>query len=272
MAVKEIRLRWPGTCATCEATLPKGAHAWWDSEAKAATCEPCQTGVVPMAGEAGESAQREYEKRSQRERRRKEKAVADDAAWREKVKAERPVLGRIAAFVTPRPAIGPESQATKAWADGAAGERALGAVLGGCRQVHVLNDRRLPGTKSSNIDHVVVAASGVYVVDAKNYGGKVELRGSRLFIGNRNRTKLLDGMAKQVAAVRAAVEESAPVVPVLCFVACDWPLLNRKGFTVAGVRVLWPNRLADLLAQPGDLSPAQTRSLADRLAAALPAN
>lgn len=36
----------------------------------------------------------------------------------------------------------------------------------------VLNDRRVPGTKA-HIDHVVVTAGGIWVIDAKNYRGQV---------------------------------------------------------------------------------------------------
>jgi hypothetical protein len=39
----------------------------------------------------------------------------------------------------------------------------------------VLHDRRIPGRRS-NIDHLVIARSGVWVVDTKRYRGKVERR------------------------------------------------------------------------------------------------
>jgi hypothetical protein len=38
--------------------------------------------------------------------------------------------------------------------------------------VTVLNDRRVPGSRG-NIDHVVVGAAGVYVIDAKRYQNAV---------------------------------------------------------------------------------------------------
>ena len=39
----------------------------------------------------------------------------------------------------------------------------------------VLHDRRIPYSKA-NIDHLIVAPWGVFIVDAKNYKGKVETR------------------------------------------------------------------------------------------------
>ena len=43
----------------------------------------------------------------------------------------------------------------------------------------VLSDRAWPGRRV-NLDHVVIAPSGVFVIDTKAYGGRVELvdRGS----------------------------------------------------------------------------------------------
>src|SRR4051794_39616386 len=57
----------------------------------------------------------------------------------------------------------------------------------------VLNDRRVPGTRG-NIDHIVVAPAGVFVVDAKNYRGRIDIRDRgwflrpdhRLYVGRRD--------------------------------------------------------------------------------------
>ncbi|HEV8116278.1 MAG TPA: nuclease-related domain-containing protein [Acidimicrobiales bacterium] len=103
---------------------------------------------------------------------RKQASVADDAAKRARIKAKRPVIGRLASIVTPRPVITPESQSTKAWAIGAVGERRVGEALRSCEGVHVLHDRLMPHSRA-NIDHIAVAPSGVYVIDAKRYEGNV---------------------------------------------------------------------------------------------------
>ena len=63
-----------------------------------------------------------------------------------------------------------DPQITTAWSSGAEGEAALGARLDkhASETIAVMHDRRIPGTKA-NIDHIVVTAGGVLVVDAKRY-------------------------------------------------------------------------------------------------------
>src|SRR5688500_17536646 len=109
MAERELRLRWAAVCRACGDELDAGTTAIWDSDAKQARCagECAPDEAAPAAaatsladrGEAGRSALREYERRSERERKRKEAAVARDEAWRAKVKQDRPVLGRIQAVL-----------------------------------------------------------------------------------------------------------------------------------------------------------------------------
>src|SRR4051812_2069901 len=120
MAVKTLQLRRPDTCSRCSTHLDVGVVASWDNQTKTVTCVPC-TGPAPApapvvsAGIAGQSAARQYEKRSARERQRKEAVVQKDAQWRADAVAKRPVLGRLQTVLTPKPTIGPESQSTKAW-------------------------------------------------------------------------------------------------------------------------------------------------------------
>lgn len=67
-------------------------------------------------------------------------------------------------------AVTDEPQTTTNWAVGAEGERKLGAGLDGLvgEGVVSLHDRLRPGTKA-NIDHLAIALSGVWVIDAKRY-------------------------------------------------------------------------------------------------------
>ena len=62
----------------------------------------------------------------------------------------------------------------------------------------MLHDRRIPGTRA-NLDHLVVAPSGIWVVDAKRYEGKVAiakplLGEAKLTIGGRDKSTLVDGL------------------------------------------------------------------------------
>ncbi len=76
-----------------------------------------------------------------------------------------------------------------------------------------LHDRLIPGTRG-NIDHIFVAPTGVWVVDAKAYKGKVEKRevgpiwrrDNEVFVGGRNRSALAKGVEKQVAAVTRSTQ------------------------------------------------------------------
>lgn len=161
-------------------------------------------------------------------------------------------------------AVSDDPQSTKAWAIGAAGERALGKQLD--RLVNattfVLHDRRIPPTKA-NIDHIVIASSGVFVIDAKKYQGRPSLRieggflrprNEKLIVGSRDKTSLVDGIQAQVDKVRAVLESAdlgdVPVSGMLCFVGADWPLIGGD-FSTSGIRVLWPKKALSYVLHPG---------------------
>ncbi len=101
-------------------------------------------------------------------------------------------------------------------------------------ELAVLHDRRMPGGYG-NIDHLAIVRSGVFVVDAKGYRGKVRVQTplfgpQRLLIAGRERTQLIDGLDRQVAAVREALaaggHPGVPVQGVLCFTLGRSPLLR----------------------------------------------
>jgi len=191
---------------------------------------------------AGASAQREYERRR----------AKDEAKVRETWGSGG--IGSIAV------ALSSERESTTAWKSGATGESKVGAHLEAIAsdQIIVLHDRRIPRTRA-NIDHVVVTRAGVWVVDAKRYrdkrpelrieGGLFRPRVEKLIVGG-DRTKLVDGVLRQVGLVSEALGNAVGAVPVtgaLCFVDADWPLLGGS-FRTRGVEILWPKKLAKLLA------------------------
>lgn len=221
---------------------------------------PRADGAIPLdSGHAGKSARREYEKRHAR------RAESIDQRWGP--------LASVVKFLSDDP------QSTKAWAKGSDGERRLAERLTrlvGDRSV-LLHDRKVPGTRG-NIDHIVVAASGVWVIDTKHYDGRVEPRDvgrwfktdHRLYVGGRDRTKAADGLAWQVTAVRDALSsQEVPVHAAVCFIDADWKLF-AKPFQQSGVWVTWPKKLAELVAAPGPLTSMAVRDIAARLAVALP--
>ena len=148
--------------------------------------------------------------------------------------------------------------------------------------LRVLHDRKPPRSRA-NIDHIVICPSGVFVVDSKRYRDqRPDLRGGTLYVGSRNQTRMLDGMHKQLDAVRSALsgammsaaEEGGalepPVRGVLCFIEADFPPIGGD-FTVQGVDVLWPRKLYAKLAEPGPLDEVAIGRVFDRLRTALPA-
>ena len=276
-APRKLKLKRPDRCQACETALEVGTLALWDAAAKTVTCLAClgeETLAAPAEAEPkplergtpGASAQRRFDSlHDKRERQAR-------ASW-----------GRFSGLYL---ALTSDPQSTTAWAEGSEGERRLGAFLERLNDeasTIVLHDRRIPGTKT-NIDHIAITRSGgVWAIDAKNYAGMVQSidRGGwlstdlRLYVGERDCTKLLAGANKQAEAIQAAlgqpvIEEFAVQVrSALCFVKAEWELF-AKPFQLEGVWVGWAGALAERLGKPGDLEPEHLLTLAKRVADALP--
>jgi hypothetical protein len=111
----------------------------------------------------------------------------------------------------------------------------------------------------------------VWVIDTKRYKGKVAVRRplfgkAKLTIAGRDRSKLMDGLDKQVALVRAALESidrEVPVYGALCMVHAELPLLSTPKFR--GYPLLHRRALAKRLNATGPLDAARARWLAERL-------
>jgi hypothetical protein len=159
------------------------------------------------------------------------------------------------------------------WARGAEGEeqvaRRLTKHLG--EGVVLLHDLRMPGSRA-NIDHIAVASSGVWVIDTKRYRGKVAVSKplfgeAKLKIAGRDRSALADGLARQVAAVEAAMREIGFEVRVhgaFCFVDADLPILRTLSFR--GYPLVYPRALARRIKADGRLAPEQLHAVAVHLA------
>jgi len=61
---------------------------------------------------------------------------------------------------------------------GAQGEYLMGTYLAAdlAPGAHVLTDRKVPGDSEANIDHVVVASTGVWIIDSKKWAGEIRYR------------------------------------------------------------------------------------------------
>lgn len=265
---KLMRLRYAGTCRVCGEELPAKVEAIYEPSSKTVRCVAHDQAVAagPLdvdevdAGVPGASARREFERRkSNRDMR---------------VRTKHPKLGGLIL------ALGDDPQSTKAWDVGALGEELLGNRLNeiASESLRVLHDRRIPGTRA-NVDHLAVTPTGVYVIDAKKYKGRPQLRAEggilrparveKLLVGTRDCTKVVDGVLKQVDLARSIVGDDVPLHGVLCFVEADWPLLGGS-FTTRGVETMWPKKLYPKLMAAGPLSSDTIGDLHRQLASSLP--
>jgi hypothetical protein len=211
-------------------------------------------------GQPGASARAEFERRQR----------ADDAR-------RQAVFGRYLSPVVKL--VAGERQTTRAWSQGGRGEERVGHLLSKAVGLDgvVLHDRSIPG-RSSNIDHIAIVPSGVWVIDTKQYTGRVQQRdlGSwfvsrpALFVNGRNRSSLIGGVLRQVDRVEPLVEADVPLHAALCFADAEWGLLGRP-FTIDGVHITWANKQSSSLVARGPLSVDAIRTLAGRIAAAFPA-
>lgn len=86
--------------------------------------------------------------------------------------------------------------------------------------VEALHARRVPGRRST-IDHVFVGSAGVVVAGSRRWTGFVTVQRGRLVVAGRDRTRAVDVVTRQVAAVRDALEaEGYAGVPVRGVVHC----------------------------------------------------
>lgn len=263
-ATRRLRLRYPGVCAVCGIELSRGTEATWNREEKSVTCLACSpSDGPPDAGTAGSSAAAEGVRRRDR-----------------KIEEVRRTYGDHAAAVAEEMA---ERDNAASWGKGSQGESRLAAFVE--REVGdaviPLHDRLIPGTRG-NIDHIFVASTGVWVVDAKSYKGKVERRESgpiwrrenEVYVGRRNRTGLTKNVEKQVAAVKAALKPDSEVQGTnvygsLCFLDSEWGLLDFP-FSIGTVWIAYPGALKKNLKKKGPLSREKMERIARRLDLSLP--
>ena len=150
-----------------------------------------------------------------------------------------------------------------AWRRGAAGERRTARLLGPLERQGwvVLHDLALRGSRA-NIDHLVIGPGGVFVVDSKQYRGRLQLDASgRLWHGRYP-------LAPALGAVSFEADQAAQVLPDPGVV--DMPVIAVHGAQVPwgkvvmnGVPVVSARRLPSMLRElPGVLGPERIAALA----------
>lgn len=153
-------------------------------------------------------------------------------------------------------------------------EPATARALAGLADVgcELLHDRRWPGTRTGNLDHLVVGPGGVFVVDTKCWRGELTIHSGSLYQDQACRDDEVAKVCDQARALEAILVEVglAPleIVPVLCFVGRD-ELRARIG----RAHLVVPEHLEQLVVGRGRrLSEDQVRTIVARLDRACPSS
>jgi Nuclease-related domain len=247
-------LRYGGPCIQCGQKIPPHDRGWHDPDIKKVMCLVCWPVDGPPAGPV---------------------TAAPGGAGA--TTRPGPVGGTSAAAVARR-------RGDPRWRKGAVGEYLMSIRLQrdlGDEAV-VLNDRRLPEGRA-NIDHLVVASSGVWVIDSKHMQGLIEHRNvggvlsddRRLLVGGQDRTSMTDKIYEYVIPVANLVADPAiPVNPAIVFVEGNWGsptrILTKRPYRHQGVWILWPAALIKKIEEPGPLGPESIARLGEALDNALP--
>jgi Nuclease-related domain len=152
-----------------------------------------------------------------------------------------------------------------AWRRGAAGERRTARLLAPLERYGwaVLHDLAIPGSRA-NLDHLVIGPGGVFVIDSKQYRGRLQLDPSgRLWHGRHPLAATL--RAAQFEADQAAQILPDPGVAVVPIVAVHGAQVPWGKVVVDGVPVVAARRLPSMLRElPAVLGPERVAALADQ--------
>jgi hypothetical protein len=152
-----------------------------------------------------------------------------------------------------------------AWRRGAAGERRTARLLGPLEQLGwvLLHDLAVPGSRA-NIDHLVIGPGGVFVVDSKQYRGRLQLDPAGWLWHGRY------PLAPTLRAVSFEADQAARVLPdpgvaVVPIIAVHGAQVPWGKVVMDGVPVVPARRLPSMLRQlPAVLGPERVADLADQ--------
>lgn len=148
---------------------------------------------------------------------------------------------------------------------GADGEGATAMALGQLPSEYwtVLHDVHWPGRRFANVDHVAIGPPGVFVIDSKNWSGRIEVADSVLRQNGRSRQTAVAGAAESAMAVAGLVPRLEPdhVRPVLCFVRGE----SVTGWARDVVLCSTANVVQMLTSRPAVLTPDEVRTFAAEL-------
>jgi hypothetical protein len=152
-----------------------------------------------------------------------------------------------------------------AWRRGAVGEQRTARLLAGLERQGwaVLHDLAVPGL-AANIDHLVIGPGGVFVIDSKQYRGRLQLDPSgRLWHGRYSLAPTLQAVSFE--ADQAALDLTDPDVVVVPVVAVHGAQVPWGKVVTQGVPVVAARRLPSMLRQlPAVLGPERVAALANQ--------
>lgn len=133
-------------------------------------------------------------------------------------------------------------QSTVAWRRGAEGEERVGRMLERLRYLgwDVQHDVAVTGTRA-NIDHLVSSPYGLFVIDTKNYRGRLRLDRGVLRHGHTSFERELESVRWQADFIKRTCARGLPVRCVICVVGAELPrprLVFNDVVVVSGVRSL----------------------------------
>ena len=126
----------------------------------------------------------------------------------------------------------------------------------------VLHDLAVPGSRA-NLDHLVIGPGGVFVVDSKQYRGRLQLDPTgRLWHGRYPLAPTLRAVSFEADRAAQILADPQVVVPI---VAVHGPKVPWGKVVIDGVPVVPARRLPSMLrALPVVLGPERVADLADR--------
>jgi hypothetical protein len=152
-----------------------------------------------------------------------------------------------------------------AWRRGAVGERRTARLLGPLEREGwaILHDLAVPGSRA-NLDHLAIGPGGVFVIDSKQYRGRLQLDPSgRLWHGRYPLAPTLRAVGFE--ADQAAQVLTDPDVVVVPIVAVHGTQVPWGKVVMDGVPVVPARRLPSMLRQlPAVLGPERVASLANQ--------
>jgi hypothetical protein len=180
-------------------------------------------------------------------------------------------------------APGAGAPSMRRWVQRAEGDRRALARLDIVQDegVVVLNDRRIPGSKSK-IELIAVSAAGVFVIDTEPFKGLVHtkrpgpmgaLGPHELHVGRRNCTSSVDEVARQRHVVRVALATrpwgaEVPVHAMLCLTRAEWGFASA--IEIGDVWIGWPKLIARQVRAPGVMDSPAVHEVSEMIAEQLP--